>query len=118
MTTIMRWLIIYITIVFAVALIGVKACSAGTLEEVATSPDTFAACKAVDIASTAYLLKTGIATESNPIVAPLITHGYFPLAALSIGVYWLMTKYHNATANTVANGVTCGVAASNLLLIP
>ncbi len=89
-----------------------------SVEDVATSPNTFAVCKTVDIASTAYLLKTGIGVESNPIVAPLITHGYFPLVALSIGVYWLMTKYHNATANTVANGVTCGVAASNLLLIP
>ena len=91
--------------------------ASASVEEVATSPNTFAVCKAVDIASTAYLLKTGLGVESNPVVAPLIVHGYFPLVVLSVGVYWLMTKYHNATANTVVNGVTCGVAASNLLLI-
>lgn len=69
------------------------------------------------LVTSSYASMEEVATEANPIVAPLITHGYFPLVALSIGVYWLMTKYHNATANTVANGVTCGVAASNLLLI-
>ena len=91
--------------------------AATTLEEVATAPQTFAVCKAVDIASTAYLINTGIGVESNPVVTPLIVHGYFPLVVLSVGVYWLMQHYKSPTTNIVVNGVTCGVAASNLLLI-
>ena len=89
-----------------------------SVEELATSPDTFAVCKTVDIASTAYLLKIGVATEANPLVAPLIANGVFPLVLISASVYWLMQHYNNPTANVVTNGVTCGVALQNLLLIP
>lgn len=119
----MRWLIIYIAICFTVSLIGIKACSAGTLEEVATSPNTFAACKTVDIASTAYLLEHGLATEANPLVAwSLKVGGWAPLVFASIGVYWLMEKFKDQPgakpATAVANGVTCIAATQNLLLIP
>jgi hypothetical protein len=123
MNTIIRWLLIYIAIVFAVAVIGIKACSAGTLEDVATSPNTFAVCKTVDIASTAYLLEHGLATEANPLVAwSLKIGGYAPLVFASIGIYWLMEKFKDAPgakpATAVANVATCGAAAHNLLLIP
>ena len=101
----------------AIALLFPALANAETLEEVAASPKTFAVCKAADIASTAYLLKTGAGVEGNPFVAPLIAHGYFPLFLLSYGVYLLMQKYSTPVANITINGVTCGVAASNLLLI-
>lgn len=121
MNTIIRWLAIYIALCFVVAIIGIKTCSAGTLEDVATSPDTFAVCKTVDIASTAYLLEHGF-VESNPLVAPLIAHGYIPLIAVSLGVYWMMKHFKDQpgakTATAVANGVTCLAATQNLLLLP
>ena len=89
-----------------------------TLEAVVTSPETFAVCKAVDIASTSYLLTHGLGVEANPVVAPLIAHGYVPLIALSVGLYYLL-KWHNSPVVTgVANVATCGVAVHNLLLIP
>jgi hypothetical protein len=91
--------------------------------EVAESPQTFAACKVVDVASTAYLLEHGLATESNPIVAwSLRTGGWAPLVFASIGIYWLMEKFKDEpgtkTGIAIANGVTCTAAAQNLLLLP
>lgn len=119
----LRWLAIYIALCFVVAIIGIKTCSAGTLEDVATSPTTFAVCKTVDIASTAYLLEHGLATEANPLVAwSLKVGGWAPLVFVSIGIYWAMQKFKDQpgakTATAVANGVTCLAATKNLLLIP
>jgi Domain of unknown function (DUF5658) len=123
MNTVIRWLVIYIAICFAVAIIGIKTCSAGTLNDVATSRDTFALCKTVDIASTAYLLEHGLATEANPLVAwSLKVGGWAPLVFVSIGIYWAMEKFKEQPgakpATAIANGATCFVAAQNLLLIP
>jgi hypothetical protein len=118
-STIWRALIIYCLVVcIACACFITRAFAAPSLEDVAKSPNTFVACKAVDIASTAYLLRTGVGVEGNPIVAPLIAHGYFPLFLVSVGIYWVMTKFTTPTSNVVINGVTCAVAAHNLLLIP
>jgi hypothetical protein len=93
-----------------------------SLEEIATSPETFAVCKTVDIASTAYLLGHGF-VESNPLVAwSMNIGGYVPLIAVSYGIYWAMKKFKDEpgakTATAIANGATCFVAAQNLLLIP
>jgi hypothetical protein len=85
---------------------------------VVTSPTTFAVCKTVDVASTAYLRDKGLAVEANTIVRPLIANGYFPLIALSIVVWWLLDDLNSKPVTTVANVVTCGVAAHNLMLIP
>lgn len=110
----------YLTsLLFALSL---SAQAAPTLEEVATSPETFAVCKTVDIASTAYLLGHGF-TEANPLVAwSLRIGGYLPLILVSAGIYWVMDQHRGerdaAAPMIVANGVTCGVAAHNLLLIP
>jgi hypothetical protein len=119
-----RAIVIYLAVCFAgVLLLIANAFAAPTLEEVVTSPKTFAVCKAVDIASTAYLLEHGLAIEANPVVAwSLKIGGYAPLVFASIGIYWLMEKYKEAegvrTGIAIANGVTCGVAVSNLLLVP
>ena len=123
MTTIWKAIVAYIVIVVVVALVGLKTCAAGTLEDVATSPDTFAICKGVDIASTAYLLEHGLATEANPLVAwSLRIGGWVPLVFVSIGIYWAMQKFKDSpgakSATAVANGVTCLAATQNLLLLP
>lgn len=121
--TVWRCIIAYIVICFFIAVIGIKSCMAGELEDVVTSPKTFAVCKTVDIASTAYLLEHGLATEANPIVAwSLRVGGYAPLVFASIGVYWLMEHFKNEpgakTATGIVNGTTCLVATQNLLLLP
>lgn len=106
MKTIALWLLVIMSL-------GVT-----TVEEVVTSPTTFAVCKAADIATTAYIIEHGIGYESNPIVAATLSHGYIPLIALSVGLWYLLKEYNNPVATAGANIVTCGVAAHNLLLIP
>jgi hypothetical protein len=87
--------------------------------EILTSPETFAICKAADMASTAYLLSHGLAIEANPLVAwSLSVGGYIPLIAVSAGIYYALKHLDNPVATGAANAVTCTVAAHNLLLIP
>ena len=91
---------------------------AGTIEDVATSTDTFAVCKAADVISTIYVIEHGIGVEANPIMAGLISHGYIPFILVSAAVYWLIKQINNPIATGVSNVVTCGAAINNLLLIP
>lgn len=96
-----------------------SASSAQTIEEVVTSPTTFAVCKAVDVATTIHLLSLGGFAEANPIIAGSIqAAGYVPLIALSVGLYLWLDHINNPMATGAANVITCGVAAHNLLLIP
>lgn len=90
---------------------------AGTIEDVATSTDTFAVCKAADVVSTAYVISRGFGAEANPVVAGLLTHGYFPFILVSIGVYYLVKQVENRMAVGAINAITCGAAVNNLLLI-
>ena len=84
---------------------------------VATSTTTFAVCKVVDIASTAYLISNGLGVEANPIVAGIIGNGYLPLIAVSVLVWYMLTQVDSPAGIAVANVVTCGVAAHNLTLL-
>ena len=93
--------------------------SAGTVEDIVTSPTTFAVCKAVDVVSTIHLLSVGGFVEANPLVAwSLSIGGYVPLIAVSIGMWYLLKELNNPIATGVANVVTCSVAMHNLTLIP
>ena len=91
-----------------------------TLESVVTSPTTFAVCKAADVASTIYLINSGIGSEANGIVAWMngLGLGWAPFVAFSYGIYWLIDSYGTPESTAAANVVTCGVAAHNLMLIP
>lgn len=91
---------------------------AETVENVVTSTDTFAVCKAADVISTIYVIEHGIGVEANPVMAGLISHGYIPFILLSAAVYWLIKEINNPIATGVSNVVTCGAAINNLLLIP
>ena len=93
--------------------------AAPTIEEVATSPNTFAVCKAADVASTMYLINSGIGHEANPIMASLIggSLGWLPFIAFSYGMYRLISYVNDPIVTVAANGVTCGIALSNLVLI-
>ena len=88
------------------------------LQEVITSPTTFAVCKTVDVASTIHLLSTGAGVEANPITAALIQAGGFPaLILVSVGLYFLVRQIENPVAIGVVNVATCGAAVNNVLLI-
>ena len=93
--------------------------AAPTLEDIATSPETFAVCKTLDIASTAYILEHGIGYESNPLVAwSLRIGGYGPLILVSTGIYFWLKHLDNKPATAAVNLITCGVVVHNLLMIP
>jgi uncharacterized protein YceK len=83
----------------------------------AKSPTTFAVCKTVDIASTAYGIRAGLVHESNPILGATLSHGYFPMIAIGVGVWYLLDRLQDKTATLAGNTVTCGVAAHNLWLL-
>ena len=55
--------------------------------------------------------------EINPLVKPLITNGYFPLVLISAALYLALKQSKDKDAIAVVNIATCGVAASNILLI-
>ena len=98
-------------LLLSLSLIG---CS--TIKPIAESPETFAVCKTVDIATTAAIISAG-GRELNPIVKGLIGHSYIPLIAVSIGIYFLLKELNEPKLNIAANAVTCGVAAHNLIVL-
>lgn len=88
---------------------------------VVTSPHTFAACKAADVATTAYALHHG-AAEANPLVAGILhATGYGGLIVVSglmvWGVYKLSKRAEMKPAVGAANVITCGAAVNNLMVI-
>ena len=102
----------------AAVLLFLTTLAVAEVPELMTSPETFAVCKAVDIASTAYLLSQGGFVEANPIVAGSLAHGYFPIIVFSIGLYLLLKHLDEPKATVGVNVITCGVGIHNLLLIP
>ena len=101
----------------AALLLALSLAGCAGLRESAESTDTFAVCKAADIATTAYALRTGMFVEKNPLVSAVISHGYFPLVAVSLVIWYALDKWQNKTATLAANAITCPVAAHNLFLI-
>ena len=91
-----------------------------TLSDIATSSTTFAVCKVADVASTIYLVNSGIGSEANGIVAWLngLGLGWAPFIVVSYGVYWLIDSYSTPAGTAAANIITCGAALRNLTLIP
>lgn len=88
-----------------------------SLMPVLESSDTFGACKALDVVTTGYALSTGLFIEKNPLVAPLVAHGIWPLALVSIAIWWAADRWGTPETNTALNVVTCPVAAHNLWLL-
>ena len=119
-STVWRAILLYLIAVVLCCTFAVTSCFASpTLEEVATSPETFAVCKTADILSTIYILAHG-GVENNPIVAWSVhVGGYAPLILVSGAVYWWMKTHEEARlAIAAVNAVTCGVAVHNLTQIP
>ena len=106
-------------VAIAAFFIACSAHAAPTLEEVVTSPDTFAVCEAVDISTTAYALGHGM-TETNPIMAHWIqAAGWGPIILLMGGFYWVLKQKETPPAFVGGVNVgTCYAAAHNLLLLP
>lgn len=96
-----------------ILLIFLNGCS--TLQTVATSKETFAACRTVDVATTLAIIHGG-GHELNPLMAPLVAH---PLAfiAFNVGlVYWVWTHWDQmgTSAKVTLNTAGCIAVPHNL----
>lgn len=91
--------------------------STSTMWDIASSSNTFAACKAADVITTGYGLATGRFFEKNSLIAPLVSHGIWPLALISLGMWYLADRYGTPNTNVALNAVTCPVAAHNAWLL-
>ena len=89
-------------------------------------PETLAMCAAADVLTTAYSVHTGIAHETNPLLATSVNaHHFLPMLLSKVAIVGLIWWVYDLTkpsqtmdAGMVAgNVVTCGVAASNLVQI-
>lgn len=85
--------------------------------ENAKSPDTFATCKAVDVATTVVGVSSGAFPEANPLMAKLLSHGYMPFILLSFAMWYAIDRIDNPSLTMGANAVTCPIAARNILLL-
>lgn len=88
-----------------------------TIQDVTTSPKTFAVCKTADVVTTAVALKSGMFVEGNGLVAATLSHGYFPLIVISYGLYKLVDYVNDPVATATANAITCGAVLNNSILL-
>ena len=89
-----------------------------TIQEVASSKETFVACQVLDTATTYVgISKVGL-MEANPIVAALLKHGWLPFIAFKIALVWIVYEANfSPTTQTVANVVACAPGIHNAILI-
>ena len=99
---------------FCIALL-LSGCS--TIKTTAESTDTFVLCKTADVVTTYAGVSSGKFVEANPVVAKLLTHGWLPWIAISVGLWWVLVELDNKTVTTAANIATCGVVGNNLFLL-
>ena len=97
-------------------LLSLSLIGCASIKPIAESPETFAVCKAADIATTAAIINGG-GHELNPIAKGLIGHSYIPLILVSVAIYYALKELNEPKLNVAANAVTCGVAAHNLVIL-
>jgi hypothetical protein len=89
------------------------------------SPTTFAVCKAADVTTTIVAVHSGIGTEANPLMKPLVAPMLtkltvataLPFIAVSAALVWAVYEADNPKVTTVASATTCSVAAHNAYLL-
>ena len=88
------------------------------VKTLAESPNTFAACRAMDTLTTAYALRHGF-VEANPIMRGILTGAGWPLfIALQIGMTLAMYRSELSPGiQTAANAVSCAPVGSNAALL-
>jgi hypothetical protein len=89
-----------------------------TIQEVASSKETFVACQALDVATTYIgITKVGL-VEGNPIMAAVLKHGWLPFIGLKIALVWAVYNANFSPAGqTVANVAACAPGVWNTHLL-
>lgn len=114
----MRRLIIYVGwLVFLTIFVLLAGCA--TVGSAATSKRTFAACRVADVATTTAIIRSG-GVELNPIIRPLLAHGFFPFFAFEAAVIWFAWRVWDDLAppvKLVANVTSCWPIPNNSALL-
>lgn len=100
-----------------ILLIGLLLSGCATVMDSAKSQDTFATCKAVDVATTVIGVSSGAFPEGNPLVAKLLSQGYMPFVLLSVAMWYIVDRVNHPSLTMGVNVVTCPVAVRNVLLL-
>ena len=89
-----------------------------TIQEVASSKETFVACQVLDTATTYVgISKVGL-MEGNPIVAALLKHGWLPVLAFKVALVWIVYEANfSPPVQTAANVVACLPGIHNAILV-
>ncbi len=85
-----------------------------TIQEVASSKETFVACQVFDVATTYVGISKFGLMEGNPIVAALLKHGWLPMIGFKLALIWAVYQADfSPKAQTVANVVACAPGVWN-----
>lgn len=89
-----------------------------TVQEVASSKETFVACQVLDTATTYVALSKVGFVEGNPIMAALIKHGWLPFIGFKVALVWIVYNADfSPAAQTAANVVACAPGVYNATLL-
>lgn len=86
---------------------------------VAASRKTFTACRVADVATTTAIIKAG-GVELNPLMKPLLAHGFFPFYAFQAAVIWFAWHFWDDLTTPVkvsANVISCWPVPHNAVVL-
>lgn len=96
---------------------AVSLCACAQLQQAPSSPDTFAACKAADAATTLKIIGHG-GTELNPIASVFLHAGHVPFLLAEAGIAWLVWHYSDRLTEeqrVAVNVIGCAPAVHNVI---
>jgi len=100
------------TIIISMVLLAMIGCA--SIINTAGTKEAFAACKTVDILTTAYAMHTGLA-EANPIGKAIMSKiGMTGWIGLSVGLVWLVWTLEKEISKPVLAAVTVGTCAAGI----
>jgi uncharacterized membrane protein len=89
-----------------------------TMQEVASSKETFVACQALDTVTTYVAIQKLGFVEGNPLMAALLKHGWLPFIGFKVTLIYIVYNANlSPPAQTAANVVACVPGVWNATLI-
>lgn len=102
---------------YLILLLALAGCATAT--GIATSRKTFTACRVADVATTTAIIKAG-GVELNPLMRPLLAHGFFPFYAFQAAVIWFAWHFWDDLTTPVkvsANVISCWSVPHNAVVL-
>jgi len=89
-----------------------------TMQEVASSKETFVACQALDTVTTYVAIQKLGFVEGNPLMAALLKHGWLPFIGFKVALIYIVYNANlSPPAQTAVNVVACVPGVWNATLI-